>query len=508
MTVKIARICGPPGCGKTTRLMQLVERACDKYRPDNVGAVSFTNAAVNEIKDRMISKHKLHSSEMENVRTIHSHCWRLIGMKEERLAEKHIADFNSKHPDFQINLSKLAKDDDIIKPDQVIKRNERVFSEMNVMRQRMIPKEKWQPDVKAMYGVWKRWMMDGNLQDFTGILEEALLMGHTPDIDVLFVDEAQDLSRLQVNLILQWAQRTVSTILIGDADQAIFRFSGAEPEVFRDLQHEWHENLTQSYRVPPKVHEYAQRMIRQVRGREDVVYKPYLEKYKGYVDYTGEPDLSLEGTHMILSRCNYQAHIWIDYLVNQNMLWHNPYKPDDYALNPCSTSAWRASKTYRDFFGGNIIKLNDFKNMADKIIAKDNLKRGSKKAIADLEMFDYPDGIDIFDMGNMGFTDEFMTGKKPLNEVMNLKGKVTALIDSDESVFEKQPNVIIGTVHSVKGGEADHVWIDCSMPPSVYQATITEEEYFFDEIRILYVAITRAKQGIGLMNYFKNHLIL
>lgn len=503
----IGKIVGPPGTGKTTRLLSLVEKACAKYKPEHVGAVSFTNAAVEEIKNRAAMNLGYDKDLMQNMRTIHSLCWRLIGMKEDRLAEKYISDFGNEHEKYRLSASKLENSGDDVVDNYHTRENEKLFAEMNLMRQRRIPEDKWNRDTYAFAKAWQEWMDNNNYVDFTGILEEALLTGFAPDIDVLFVDESQDLSRLQLEIILQWAASTVSTILIGDADQCIFRFSGAQPEVFRDLENEWRDDLTQSYRVPPKVHEYSTRLISQAKDREDVIYKPKADGVLGKIMYVDEPDLSLDGTHMIICRCNYQVTNWIDYLIENKLLWHNPYRTEDLGWNPHLTKSVKAIKTYISLMEGEKLKFADIKRMTESVISKDNLERGSKTYIKKGdETVKYQD-YDIGNIMDLGFTEEFMRGRKPISEIFKITGKAAPLI-SDLSAVRQQPRIIAGTIHSVKGGEADHVWLDASMPTTVYKAIQTDQQALYDEIRVYYVAVTRAKKTLGIMNSRKNMVII
>ncbi|MCK4820919.1 ATP-dependent helicase, partial [bacterium] len=359
---------------------------------------------------------------MGNIRTIHSHCWRLLEMTDSQLAEKRIKDFNDKYPEYQVNSEKITSqtdDSDLTASAQPtqhhIRENEKLFSEMNLMRQRRVKQEHWNKDVLALWGKWKEFMDENNLLDFTGILENALTGRFTPDIDVLFVDEAQDLSRLQLDLLTRWSKETASTIFIGDSDQAIFRFSGSQPEVFRDLENEWRSDLEQSYRVPPKILEYSLKIISQARDREDVSYKPFLENGEGKVMFPDMPELGYEGSHMIICRCNYQVNRWISYLSDQGLLWHNPYRKEDLSWNPCLTKSWQAVKTYNDLMGGLEIPASSLARMAASVISKDNIIRGRKKQILEMELLEELDDphatrakkrmIDLFQLDSLGFTE-------------------------------------------------------------------------------------------------------
>ena len=109
---KIGKITGPPGTGKSTEILRLIERACEKYFPNKIGAVSFTVAAVEEIRSRIAKLTGESRDVIKNVRTIHSHCFKLLGLTKERVADKKISEFNEAHPEFAINSKKLEKQDE------------------------------------------------------------------------------------------------------------------------------------------------------------------------------------------------------------------------------------------------------------------------------------------------------------------------------------------------------------------------------------------------------------
>jgi len=141
----------------------------------------------------------------------------------------------------------------------------------------------------------------------------------------------------------------------------------------------------------------------------------------------------------------------------------------------------------------DMITLPELKIMVGEMKASGNLKRGAKKQI---EAMDEPNRLDIFDFPPLGFTNDFLEFKKPVTAVFNLKSSITLANMIEEGYSEedlKSDPVIVGTVHSVKGGEADNVWIDTTSHTRMASANMD------DELRIAYVAITRARRNVGLL---------
>ncbi len=114
-----------------------------------------------------------------------------------------------------------------------------------------------------------------DLLDFTDLLERVLEAELAPDVDVAFIDEAQDLSPLQIAVVEQWFGSGVKVYVAGDDDQAIYGFQGADPGWLLKLaESSKAEVLTQSHRVPVAVHGLAARVIGRNSLRVVKSYRP------------------------------------------------------------------------------------------------------------------------------------------------------------------------------------------------------------------------------------------
>ena len=197
--MKIGRVTGPPGCGKTTEIHRLMGEAVKKYDPERIGGVSLTNAAVNEMKDRVegvLGK----GAAAKNIRTMHSLCFRLLQLNKDQSAEKNIAHWNETHPLYFIDPKKMQKEPD---PDEVnyladapesptYKTSYNVLAETMNLRLRMIPVSKWFKYQREFYEKWDAWKKENDFHEYTDMLTRVYEERLSPEIDVLFVDEAQD----------------------------------------------------------------------------------------------------------------------------------------------------------------------------------------------------------------------------------------------------------------------------------------------------------------------------
>ena len=112
--------------------------------------------------------------------------------------------------------------------------------------------------------------------DFDHLLERACNETHeAPGAPaVIILDEAQDHSPLDLRLACHWARRCERLVLVGDPDQAIYGFRGADGLGFQAVPPERRAVLARSYRLPRAVHRHATGWIAQVKAREAVVFEP------------------------------------------------------------------------------------------------------------------------------------------------------------------------------------------------------------------------------------------
>ena len=238
----IAVIAGP-GSGKTRTLIKRIETLINEkeVEPSDITAVTFTNRAAKEIKERLetaIGK----PGRKVNVGTFHSVCLKhlrnagIIGEAEALETAGNI--INS----FDASISPAA----FLNAVSMIKNGLNTDSVTN-----------------EMFDLYNSVLEKNGLLDFDDILIKAA----EKDIKIpyLLVDEFQDINALQYGLIKKWAEDAKSVFIIGDPDQSIYGFRGADSGCFERFAEDFAPvkiiRLDKNYRSTPQIVEFSSHII-------------------------------------------------------------------------------------------------------------------------------------------------------------------------------------------------------------------------------------------------------
>jgi hypothetical protein len=210
------RIFGPPGTGKTYDLAnRSVPEAVSKYGKENVLITSFTRTAAKEVAAR------IKDLPDKNIGTLHSFCYH--GLGQPKLAHTMLRNWNEQYPTLQINGFSDGKD-----PDTAVKTTsatnnlgETLYNELQILRAKMIDKSQWPVKVLAFEEKWTKFKQENGVLDYTDLIEEAKkTMPYPPfNASVIFVDEAQDFTNLELSLLRSWKMNMQELVLVGDDDQ-------------------------------------------------------------------------------------------------------------------------------------------------------------------------------------------------------------------------------------------------------------------------------------------------
>ncbi len=525
------RVIGPPGTGKTTYLAKQVAKAVEKNRRPLI--TSLTRAAAVEISQRVDYTFEFSESQ---VGTLHAHCFRALGSPAMIAKQEHLDDWNKycKRPEWDMSPSAFVNNRDG-EGMQKAGIGDGLYNTYTLLRAKMVPDSLWPAEAMAFAHKFREWKNLSSLFDFTDLIETALrdvdVAPHDPD--VIFVDEAQDHDRMELALVRKWAKSADMLIVCGDPDQNLFEFRGAEPEAFysHPIPDEHYITLSQSYRVPRAVHARAMAMIEQIEGRRQVEYLPrdfdgdvrkLWVKIREAHKICAEAAMIAETgrTVMILATCEYMLGGIIKYLRETGIPFHNPYAPTRGQFNPLGDrggvtspqrlmSFLRASETH---YGEDARRWTwkEFDAWIDPITVDGFLRRGSKKKVEQLAQTRGDAMVDGKEFGELldpagGAEHLDLIERNPLAWYRDRLNKSRseafrfpfAVIERrGVAALKETPKIILGTIHSVKGGQADVVFISPDVSPEGCESLAKNPASIY---RAFYVGLTRAREEVRLL---------
>jgi superfamily I DNA/RNA helicase len=525
------RILGPPGTGKTTSTGKLVQKAAKKYGSNAVLVTSFSRAAAAELADCGLAINP------DRLGTLHSLCFHALG--RPRIAEAHVRKWNRSHPHMAITSvstpGRLDGEDAIEDASNTVRGGDSLLQNLNRCRGLMVDPNLWPSQIRVFERAWTRYKREFGLLDFCDLIDTCL-----QDFDVapgkpsvIFADEAQDLNVMQARLIRKWGRRADYFVLAGDDDQTIYSFIGATPEAILEpvIPDDHTVVLRQSHRVPQLIHQLANTLVHQVTRRQEKVYLPRPTSGALHRLSSGSyktPDyfiLSSAMKHlergkkiMFLASCSYMLQPIIQVLRKNAIAFHNPYRKANGFWNPLQMGTRTATRRILSLLlahpeygeGQHPWTHGDLSLWAEWLRAEGVLKGDAKELIASA---DRRQPVTTEDLKRV-FEERALTSLlstfdgdwRSLLEwwrfriVPDIRKRVQfpadVAVKYGPQVLLEEHRVVVGTIHSVKGGEADVVYLfpDLSRAGNAqYEVPGIPRD---SVLRLFYVGATRARETL------------
>ena len=459
----ICKVFGPPGTGKTTHLLNVARKYLDSGTPlHRIGYFAFTKKAANEAKDRMPYDNK----KLQYFQTLHSLAFNTLGLSEDNVMQPYHYDDLGKLLNVRVHHQDAFNDTESF----YLTSDNLYFQLLGRAKNRDIPYEKeyesgYYPREEVDFDLLshialnlEEYKKKNNLIDFNDMIQQFInSKDKCPEFDVVFIDEAQDLSPIQWKMFDILKEKSKDIYLAGDDDQAIYTWAGADVDRFIDESCDNEIILDQSRRIPFAIQEVSETIIDKIEGkRKHKKYKPKQEE--GHVQRIfdiGQVDIQ-KGKWLILARTGSRIKDIMELLREQGV-YYQTKKGKSFKVG-----LYKAAQNY-----------------------------SKNEAITEAEMKEIM---------------EFTGGKKPNNipwydAFVNADFEdiqyIRLMLSNGEKLLE-EARVKLSTIHASKGGEEDNVVIILDNARKIRRAVLDNKNKRDEEHRVWYVAVTRAKKNLYL----------
>jgi len=455
---------GPPGTGKTYRLISRAKAYARKgVSLDRIGYFAFTKKAADEAKERMPFENK----KLRYFKTLHALAFECLSMIQDDIMQPYHYEELGKKLNLQVKFyDRYNKDESFYLgfENPYFQIIQKAFNRCVSLKEEFNLEEHDPKDVywKTLNHISKNlinYKITKKLYDFNDMIQMLTDKPEKiPEFDVIFIDEAQDLSPLQWKLYDVLKTKTKDIYLAGDDDQAIFAWAGADVKRFiKEPAKE--KTLIYSKRISKTVQEQSKVAIGNIVGiRKEKIYHP--RNYKGKCEEIfnlDEINLS-KGKWLILSRTVSKLITIGDMLIEKGL--------------------------YFESNRGKSIKVTLYKAMNNYV----EWCKGKELSEAETkEIKDYTGEVE-------------WNKKKNWFEAFKLaedadKEYLLHLLENEEDL-NKPARIWLSTIHAIKGGEKDNVILCLDMGNKVVKSMNRSQDKEDEEHRVWYVGITRAKNNL------------
>jgi len=566
----VTRLFGGPGSGKTTALLDRVDELLedDDVSIRDVLVVSYTRAAAAEVRERLAERLDTSPRALQgNVCTMHAKAYELLDLSrgdvvgesdKEEFCEEYGIEYEDEYGGAGRRTARSTTlGNKIIATSQWLQRTQRdvadwydVPFQWDVETVRLPPEidpnaqegNKYTPtwptdddriDVPEVVRAWRAYKGEHGLVGFADMLQRVAQRSLVPHVDYLVIDEFQDITTLQYDVYEEWKPHMQGVLIAGDDDQVVYAWQGADPNILLDAEVDNDVVLPNSYRLPSRILNVVNREIRHIDKRQEKDLNP--RKEGGVVEGIQNPSMfevvrnvqhtvdTTDETLMILFRARYQMFQFID----------------DFLPKGIPFSVMTDQRMWTD-------RLTDYVRAVEKLDAGEPITGLEARRLADMlqdsafgtnerdafydTLDDREESAEEDDIAELEVPADLVTDHVPfmpdpaaagdmLRKVTSFqRNSVDAYFDGDYAGMDPS-RVRVGTIHSAKGREADHVFVCTDLTEKVVEqmaASVDDptdvpgvEEFTAhtspvplltdNERRVFYVGMSRARERLVLL---------
>jgi superfamily I DNA/RNA helicase len=496
--MKRIKIPGPPGTGKTYRLINHylnIELNEKKTLDQNILYVGFSNAAVDEARKRILNLYPGHNIQ---VSTLHSLGKRTLNLDSNLLLKgktwQPFADrFGHNNLKFDSTPSETGYytyEDKYLKvieyaKNKLLGREEvgHAAEELGVLDDIDVPL------CKQIYQDLEDYKRDERMYEFSDMIKKFIEEGCTLSLDAVFLDEAQDLNPLQWKMFYQIESLCDRSYIAGDDDQTIYSFQGASAKEFINLEGEIDPQII-SNRVPRAIHKLAVSVLDNIENRLPKQWDPRDEEGE-VIDNKDLYDIDFSKKDwMILVRRKNQLPDIVEHLENNGFYFDCVYGK---LLTPSLLRAWRVWDLLNQ---GEGVEGREARQLYEECfqVKTKQVKHGFAGGLT-------LNGLEFVTLKELKINHGLLIEGdwKQLNMSDEQREYIQGLLDSKEDLH-KNPRIKVSTIHKVKGEECENVILFTDISWFIYSQCTKTSDLKDTEHRVWFVAITRAKNNLFLMS--------
>ena len=522
------------GSGKTRTLTERVIHLINSdIEPERIVAITFTNKAADEMRSRIVKGvGHANKKKLPYIGTFHAFCARILRKEAKNLGRDHnfgIFDNDDSLRVVKKSINSLGlAENKKVSPALLLKG-------ISNAKMELLTSDSLESPLKEVFEDYETRLQEQNAFDFDDLITKvvellsdnpAKLKKYQDQFDYILVDEYQDINRAQYVFIKLLSQKHGNINVVGDDQQSIYAFRGANIKTFLDFERDWPGakivHLGENYRSTGNIVGAAAKVIE--NNRLQIRKKLWTQNPGGAPvsvlgTYSAEEEADLIASEItergfrpsaILYRTNAQSRA-----IEQSLNFHSiPYEM-------YGGVKFYDRKEIKDILAPLRYALNPKDQVSRERIEKAFLKKISEKLITELPKMAQTLGLmeligyilkttDYFEYLIKKFDNalertenvrELISFASEFNSLGDFMERV-ALLNANDSINrlgEKDAPVKLMTIHLAKGLEFDDVYIagvDDGVLP--HHRSFFNEEDIEEERRLMYVAMTRAKENLTL----------
>ncbi|PSP66492.1 ATP-dependent DNA helicase Rep [Halobacteriales archaeon QS_1_69_70] len=566
----VTRLFGGPGSGKTTALLDRVDEMLEAgVDVRDVLVVSYTRAAATEVRERLADRlDRSPKSLRGNVCTMHAKAYELLNLSrgdvvgeddKEAFCEEYGLEFEDEYKSARRRSARSTTlGNKIIATSQWLQRTERDVADWYDVpfkwdddEVRLPPDvddaaqtgNKYTPtwpssddrvDIPEAIRAWRAYKGEHGVIGFADMLERVEQRSLVPTVDHLVIDEFQDITTLQYAVYDEWKPHVDRVLIAGDDDQVVYAWQGADPNMLLDEAVDDDVVLPNSYRLPSRILNVVNTQIDHIDKRQPKDLKP--RKQGGSVEAVRNPSMldlvrnvrgtveeDDDGTVMCLFRARYQMFQFMDEFIDEGI--------------PFTSLTDQRMWTDRLRGYADAVEAVDAGDPIDGLQAQRLGEMLADSAFGTGERDDYYDALDerkeaadTEDLTEMELPADFVDDHAPfapdtasaadmLTKVSNFQERSVEAYFAGDYRDVDPTRLRLGTIHSAKGREADHVFVATDLTEKVVEQMaasvddpeavegVTEFTKHSDPVptltdnerRVFYVGMSRARERLVLL---------